>query len=329
MVKQTRALGTRPSQTSEATQTRAFNDLHADELTALLAVATEGSFVAAARFLERDPTIISKRIASLEQRVGVRLLQRTTRQVRLTEAGTRLAERVKLAQSIILEAEAEASTEALELRGTLRLAFPAALGRMWLAPLIPEFLKRYPALQLDIDYSERYTDLIGEGFDAAIRIGVLSDSRLVAKRLAGHRRVLAASPGYLRDCGNPRKPQDLSDHNCLEFASLASYPEWRLTNGKRSQTVRARGNVRSNDSVALLEAARAGVGIIGAGEWLTTRDIESGKLVHVLPDWSFGTDGAVHLVRPSVKYPLGRTQAFVDWISDIFSNGAPWKSSKA
>jgi DNA-binding transcriptional LysR family regulator len=249
--------------------------------------------------------------------------------VRLTEAGTRLAERVKLAQSIILEAEAEASTEALELRGTLRLAFPAALGRMWLAPLIPEFLKRYPALQLDIDYSERYTDLIGEGFDAAIRIGVLSDSRLVANRLAGHRRVLAASPGYLRDCGNPRKPQDLSDHNCLEFASLASYPEWRLTNGKRSQTVRARGNVRSNDSVALLEAARAGVGIIGAGEWLTTRDIESGKLVHVLPDWSFGTDGAVHLVRPSVKYPLGRTHAFVDWISDIFSNGAPWKSSKA
>lgn len=329
MVKESRTFGyTRPPP-AERSRARVFGELHADELAALLAVATEGSFVAAARLLERDPTIVSKRIAALEQRLGVRLLERTTRQVKLTDAGTRLAERVRLAHSIVAEAEEDAATGAAELRGTLRLAFPAALGRMWLAPLIPEFLRQYPALHLDIDYSERYIDLIAEGFDAAIRVGVLSDSRLVAKRLASHRRILAASPRYLRHYGVPQTPQDLSEHNCLEFASLANYPEWELTTGKRSQTVRARGTVRSNDSMALLDAARAGIGIIGAGEWLMTRDLASGKLVRVLPEWSFGTNGAVHIVRPSTRYPLARTQAFVDWITGVFSNGAPWESPKA
>ncbi|NTX26732.1 LysR family transcriptional regulator [Burkholderia pyrrocinia] len=307
------------------TSTGDFGNLHADELSALLAVASEGSFVGAANLLGRDPTIVSKRIASLESRLAVRLLERTTRRVRLTDAGARLAERIKLAQSVIMEAEQEATTGATELRGNLRLAFPAALGRLWLAPLIPGFLRRYPALQLDIDYSERYTDLIGECFDAAIRVGTLSDSRLVAKRLAGHRRILAASPKYLRQYGVPELPQDLANHNCLEFASLANYPEWRLTNGKKTQAVHARGSLRSNDSIALLEAARAGVGILGAGEWLITRDIAAGKLVRVLPEWAFGTEGGIYIVRPSMRFPLARSQAFVEWLSEQFADGAPWE----
>lgn len=300
-------------------------NLHADELSALLAVASEGSFVAAGNLLARDPTVISKRIASLEARLAVRLLERTTRQVRLTDAGARLAERIKFAQAVIQEAEQEATTGAAELRGNLRLAFPATLGRMWLAPLIAEFLSQYPSLQLDIDYSERYTDLIGEGFDAAIRVGTLSDSRLVAKRLAGHRRILAASPQYLRQHGIPALPQDLATHNCLEFASLVNYPEWRLSNGRKTQVIHAHGNLRSNDSAALLEAARAGVGILGAGEWLVTRDIASGKLARVQPEWSFGADGGIYIVRPSARFPLARAQAFIDWISERFSRGAPWE----
>jgi DNA-binding transcriptional LysR family regulator len=293
-------------------------------LSALLAVASEGSFVAAGNLLGRDATVVSKRIASLEARLAVRLLERSTRKVRLTETGARLAEQIRFAQAVIVEAEQEATTGAADLRGNLRLALPATLGRMWLAPLIPKFLARYPVVQLDIDYSERYTDLIGEGFDAAIRVGTLSDSRLVAKRLFGHRRILTASPEYLRQHGVPQLPQDLAKHNCLEFASLANYPQWRLSNGSKTQVVYARGSLRSNDSVALLEAARAGVGILGAGEWLVKRDIASGKLIRVLPEWAFGTDGGIYIVRPSTRFPLARTQAFVDWISEVFSRGAPW-----
>ena len=162
-----------------------MNDLdgrRVDELAALLAVARDGSFVGAAQSLQRDATIISKRIAALERRLGVRLLERTTRRVRLTEAGARRAERVRAAESLILEAEAEASAGAAELRGRLRLALPAAMGRLWLAPLLPDFLLLYPSLQVEAYYSDRYVDLVAEGFDAAIRIGVLSGSRLMAKR---------------------------------------------------------------------------------------------------------------------------------------------------
>jgi DNA-binding transcriptional LysR family regulator len=123
----------------------------------------------------------------------------------------------------------------------------------------------------------------------------------------------------------PESPADLVEHNCLEFASLINYPEWHLTDGATTRAVHARGNLRSNDSAALLEAARAGAGILGAGEWLMTRDLSSGKLVRVLPEWSFGSDGGVYVVRPSTRFALARTQAFVDWISGLFAKGAPWE----
>lgn len=301
--------------------------LHADELSALLAVARCGSFAAAGIALGRDPSVISKRIAALEKRLGVRLLERSTRQLRLTDAGARLAERVQFAKTVIDEAEQEASTGATEVRGNLRLAFPAALGRLWLAPLVPRLLARFPSLQLDIDYSERFVDLIGERFDAAVRVGTLQDSRLVAKQLASNRRILVASPDYIRSYGSPVSPDALQDHNCLEFASLIDYPQWRLCNGDRTQTVSARGNLRTNDSASLLDAALAGVGILGGSEWLVSRQIRLGHLVRVLPDWTLGEEGGIYIVRPSAAFPQARTAAFLDWISETFAHGAPWEQA--
>jgi DNA-binding transcriptional LysR family regulator len=295
-----------------------------DELAALLAVAREGTFVAAGRSLQRHATIISRRIAALEARLGVRLIERTTRHVRLTEAGERLAARVRSASEVILDAEVEASANAADLRGRLRLAFPAALGRQWLAPLLPAFLARYPALMVEVEYSERYVDLVADGYDAAVRVGVLGDSRLMARKLCRHRRVLGASPAYLERRGVPVEPRELASHNCLAFPAFASFPEWRLSDGERTETVIAQGSLLSNDSLALLDAARQGIGILGAGEWLMARDFTQGTLVPVLPAWSFDAAGGIYLVRPSAQFAPARTEAFIDWIVELFHDGPPW-----
>ena len=295
-----------------------------DELTALLAVAHEGSFVKAGRRLHRHATIISKRIASLEARLGVRLVERTTRQIRLTDAGRRLADKTESAVDSLHNAELEASDGAENLRGKLRLAFPATMGRLWLAPILPEFLKMYPALKVEVFYSEQYVDLVGEGFDAAIRIGVLQDSRLKARKLWHQRRVLGASPEYVAKHGLPGEPEDLIHHNCLGFPALATFPEWQLSNGDRVESIITRSSLLSNDSIALLEAARQGIGILGAGDWLMAKDFAQGSLVPVLPSWSFDASGGIYLVRPSSNFAPARTEAFIEWMVGRFQNGPPW-----
>lgn len=238
-----------------------------------------------------------------------------------------MAEELESAAHMIREAEQDASASAGRLQGKLRLALPASLGRRWIAPHLPEFMQRYPALEIEAIYSESYVDIVAEGFDIAIRVGILGDSRLVAKRLGRLRRILAASPDYLKRCGMPATPRDLAEHNCLEFTTLATYPTWRLSDGTRSESVVARGSLKSNDSAALLEAARAGIGILGAGEWLMIDDFAEGRLVPVLPEWSFDGDGGVYLVRPSGRFTPARTRALMDWIETLFRDGSPWSQA--
>jgi DNA-binding transcriptional LysR family regulator len=197
---------------------------------------------------------------------------------------------------------------------------------MWLAPLLPDFLSSYPALHVEVDYSERFIDLVGEGYDAALRVGILGDNRLVARKLGDHQRILCASPGYLKRHGAPGEPGELAVHNCLEFLGLTSFPDWRLSNGARKETVTSHGSLRSNDSQALLEAARAGIGILGAGEWLAACDLARGTLVRVLPGWSFDAAGGIYLVRPSAQFAPACTVAFVSWMTDQFRHSMPWSN---
>ncbi|MDN5843946.1 MAG: LysR family transcriptional regulator [Alcaligenaceae bacterium] len=297
---------------------------HSDEIAAFLAVAAQGSFVAAGRLLQRHPTVISKRLAAMEKRLGVRLVERSTRQVRITDVGVKLEQRLRAAIGLIAEAEQQAGSGAAEVRGILRLALPAAMGRLWLGPLLPEFLKAYPAVSIVADYSERFVDIIEEGFDAAIRVGRLEDNRLVAKKLSDHRRILCASPDYIERHGLPVTPQDLMTHNCLRFSGLASFPEWRLHCGTQRQLVSPRGTLTANDGESLLAATLAGVGILGAGEWLASREIAAGKLVHVLPDWRLDNEGGVYLVRPSAMFPAATVLAFKTWVESKFADGPIW-----
>lgn len=301
-----------------------FESRHSDEIAALLAVATEGSFVAAGLRLQRHPSIVSKRVATMEARLGVRLIERSTRKVRLTYAGEQLAERLRMAFASITDAEQEAALGAVEVRGVLRLSLPATMGRLWLGPMLPDFLNRYPQVSVIADYSERFVDLIAEGFDAAIRIGELSDSRLVAQRLSDHRRILCASPEYLSRNGAPSTPGDLVQHNCLRFSGLTSFPEWRLVKGHIHEKVQVKGTLTANDSESLLAAAREGIGILGAGEWLMSRDLAEGRLVRVLPDWLLDGVGGIYLVRPSARFPAATTAAFKEWIAEKFADGPPW-----
>ncbi|MFD2641910.1 LysR family transcriptional regulator [Pseudomonas japonica] len=297
---------------------------HSDEIAAFLAVAAQGSFVGAGRLLERHPTVISKRVAAMEKRLGVRLIERSTRQVRVTPVGEKLEQRLRAALGMIAEAEQQAISGAAEVRGVLRLALPAAMGRLCIGPLLPAFLEAHPRVSIVADYSERLVDIIEEGFDIAIRIGELDDNRLIAKKLCDHRRILCASPAYLQRHGVPRTPQHLSEHNCLRFSGLASFPQWRLYAGEQQASVTPKGSLTANDSESLLAAARADAGILGAGEWLMSRDLAAGRLVRVLPEWQLDPTGGVYLVRPSARFPAATVLAFKQWIEARFEPLPPW-----
>jgi len=303
-----------------------FDSRQADELATLLALSEHGSFAAAARVLQRHPSVLSKRLSALELRLGIRLVERTTRQLRFTDEGERLVTRLRHALSLITEAEHDAAQGAAQVRGRLRIALPAAMGRLWLSSMVSEFALAYPEVALEVEYSERFVDIVAEGFDAAIRIGELADSRLVAKKLCDHRRILCAAPAYLQRHGEPTVPADLAAHNCLGFTGLHSYPEWKLTRDDHQQSVRVRSGMVSNDNEALLSAARLGLGILAGGEWLMKRDVDSGHLVRVLPQWQLDVDAGVYLVRPSARYNTATTTAFKHWIEERFAKGAPWQS---
>ncbi|MNN02381.1 HTH-type transcriptional regulator DmlR [compost metagenome] len=303
----------------------AFDSRRADELATLLALHEQGSFAAAGRQLERHPTVLSKRLSALEARLGIRLVERSTRQLRFTDEGERLVAKVREASRLIAEAEQEAAEGAATVRGRLRLALPAAMGRRWLSGMLADFVLAYPQVTLEAEYADRFVDLIGEGFDAAIRIGELADSRLVARKLCDHVRILCASPEYLARHGTPVQPEDLAGHNCLGFSGLRSFPEWRLMKGGQQASVKVGGSLRSNDNEALLEAARRGVGILAGGDWLMGEDLASGRLVRVLPQWQLDVAAGIYLVRPTARLNTATLGAFKAWLEARFKAGAPWR----
>lgn len=292
---------------------------HADELATLLALSDAGSFAAAGRALQRHPSVLSKRLNALERRLGVRLVERTTRQLHLTDAGQRLVEKVREATDLIAQAEKEAADGAAQVRGRLRVSVPAAMGRRLLSPMVAEFALAHPEVTLELEYADRLVDIVGERFDAAIRIGQLADSRLVATRLCSHRRIMAAAPAYLARQGTPQVPADLAQHNCLGFTGLQSYPEWQLTQPGASHSVVVRGSLVSNDNEALLTAALLGAGILAGGDWLIHPGIASGQLVQVLPQWQLNADAGIYLVRPSARFSTAAMAAFRTWVVDWFA----------
>jgi DNA-binding transcriptional LysR family regulator len=304
-----------------------FDSRNADELSALLALADHQTFSAAAKVLERHPSILSKRISSLEMKLGVRLVERTTRVVRFTDTGARFVENLRVAARMIREAQSEALQDSSQIQGTLRLSLPSAMGRMWLSPMVAEFAKQHPLLSLELEYTDQFVDIVSKGYDLAIRIGDLPDSRLIARKLCDQTRILCASPEYLESYGAPSHPNDLVKHHCLSYTGFSTYPDWRLVSGDKVVTIRPKGAIKSNDNEGLLIAARHGLGIVAGSTWLMAKAMRKGQLVRVLPEWTFNTDSGVYLVRPSSAYTSAKVDAFKHFIESQFEKQAPWDGS--
>ena len=297
---------------------------HLDDLTLLLRVADLGSISAAARNLDLSAAVASQRLQRLEKSLGVRLLHRTTRRLRLTAEGTALVERGRP-----LVHEIEALTGSLQeaagdVSGTLSVTVPASFGLQYISPLLPEFLARHPRLKLHIDLSDSTRDLVRDGFDLAIRIGELHDSTLVARRIARVRRVLCASPAYLKRRGLPKTPQDLADHDCLLLSREGAQAVWRLRgpDGKES-AVRVRGPLESNLGEVLRDAALAGLGIALHSTWHVCEDIRRGRLQVVLPRYSPPESG-LYAVMPQRRLVLPRARVFTDFLADRFGDPPIW-----
>jgi DNA-binding transcriptional LysR family regulator len=293
-----------------------------DGVAAFARVVEAGSFSAAARRLRISKSATIAHVQRLEERLGVRLLHRTTRRISLTEAG---AAYYRHCARIVAEAEsAEQAARALqrEPRGMLSISAPETFGPMHVAPAIPEFLARFPDLAIDISLSPRHVDLVQEGLDLAIRIGTLKDSPLVVRRLAPSRFVLCAAPAYLKKRGVPRVPDDLLHHACFGVSVMPWGDEWRLVsakgndkgNSEREHRIPARGVLRSNSAQILRAAALSGLGIALLPSWAVGDDLRSGALRRILPGCE-PPPSAVYAVYPSNRLMSAKVRAFVDHLA--------------
>jgi DNA-binding transcriptional LysR family regulator len=300
-----------------------------EQIEAFAAVAEHRGFAAAARALGRDASVISRRLDALEARLGVRLLSRTTRRVALTETGATYLQRVQAILAEMSAADVEAAEGSAEPRGLLRLSLPATFARLWVVPWLPAFLSTHPHLRIELHHGDRFVDLVSEGFDTAVRIGSLSDSSLVVRRLAGFETVLCASPAFVAAHGSPMQPEDLARHACLGLALPGAWPDWRLRRGDERITVRVAGPLVSNEGASMVVACLNGGGIMVASEWSIGRDLAAGRLVRVLPEWCFDHLASVHIVLPPGRFAPAKTRAFVDRLVHEFTPTPPWNRWKA
>lgn len=286
-------------------------------------VVNLGSFARAAEEHNLTPSAVSRVISRLEMRLGVRLLQRSTRKLSLTEAGSIFHARVTQILSDIAEAEREVAASNHEPRGTLRLSVPIVFGRLYVAPLIARMMRQFPELSVELTLTDRFVDLIEEGIDLALRIGGITDSRLIAKRLCANRRLLVASPDYLAHFGTPAFPADLIQHSCLIFTALNRPHDWRLVGPEGITSVSVKGRLSANNGDALLEAALENLGICPTATFAAADLLMRGELVRVLPEYEFEPT-AIHAVYPSDKQLSAKVRCAVDLIAKSLSNPPPW-----
>jgi DNA-binding transcriptional LysR family regulator len=299
-----------------------------NEMAVFARVVAAGSLSGAARELSLSPAMVSRRLAALESRLGVRLVNRTTRSLHLTDEGASYYESCARVLAEIEQADAAVSAGRQEPQGTLRVALAASFGNQYVAPLIPQFALRYPAVQLALSLSDRTVNLIEEGFDLGIRIGQLADSSLAARKLAPNRRVVCASPEYLRRHGNPRQPYELAQHNCLIAGDFAATWDYKDPDGKAG-AVRVAGRYACDNWEVLREWALAGLGVALKSTWDVRRHLEDGSLVSLLPGYSFDTDVAIYAVYPHRRHLPAKTRAFIEFLADSFGPEPYWDKPRA
>ncbi len=290
-----------------------------DRLTALKVfrqVVEQGSFAGAGRQLELSPAAISKNVSELESHLNVRLLHRTTRRMSLTEAGTLYYERVVRILDELEEADGSIGPLQRAPGGVLRVSAPMTLTLVCLSTAIPGFLKQYPDVSMDLRMDDRQVDIVGEGYDLAIRgSDKLEDSSLIARKLLTLRHVVCAAPAYFERFGTPETPDDLRAHNCIRFSLSGHANEWEFRGSDRAVRVPVNGRLKASSSLAVRDALRAGFGL-SLIPWLYVRDdIEQGRLCTVLDGWS-AVETGVYAVYPSRHFIVAKVRAFLDFLAE-------------
>lgn len=272
-----------------------------------------GSFAAASEVLNLSPQMVGKHISMLEEHLGTRLLNRTTRRQNLTEVGRMFYERCKVVLAAADEAEAVAQEMTAMPRGVLRVNAPVTFGAYGMSPLVVDYMRHYPDVQVELTLSDRYVDLVDEGFEAVIRIGPLADSALIARKLKPYQLIACASPRYLAEFGTPVRPEELIDHQCLGYTywSRSSEKEWTFTKGGKQHAAEVNSRLQSNNATALLSAALSGGGIILGAEVVLASYIASGQLIQVLADYQ-APAREMHLLYSPNRYPTQKLRRFID-----------------
>lgn len=294
-----------------------------DAMNAFVRVVALGSYAEAGRALGLTRSAVSKAVMELEQLLGARLLDRTTRSVSATEAGLAYYERCVDILSRVEETELQVSRLHDEPRGVLKINAPVSFGTLHLAPLISAFMARYPDLRIELTLNDRFIDPIEEGVDVTVRIGTLPDSSLIARKLAPARRLLVASPSYLKAHGEPRHPGDLARHRCLNYGHTTTLQRWRLNNDGRSINAPINAVLCSNNGEVLRAAALDGQGIALLPTFLTGSQIRSGHLQPVLRDYP-PTDLVVHALYAPNRYLATKTRLLIDFLAARLGEHPAW-----
>ncbi|MEQ1669442.1 MAG: LysR family transcriptional regulator [Hyphomicrobium sp.] len=289
-------------------------------------VARTGNMSMAGREMGLSPAVVSKRISLLEDRLGARLFQRTTRQLTLTETGEGYFKRVVDILSLVEEAEDYVSRRNTKPRGTLKISAPTSFSRLHITPHLPAFLARYPDIEIDMQLTDNFVDIIREGFDLAVRIGELEDSSLVARKLAKESRVICASPKYLAAAGTPKTIEDLDAHNCL----LAGAQDmWRLDGPDGPIEVRVKGNIRSNSADFIRSALTQGLGLALRATWDIGAELERGELQIVLPDYAGSSKNGIFAVYPCREFMPSKVNTFIEFFGDLLERDPAWSKANA
>lgn len=285
---------------------------------AFVKVAETGSFSAAASLLGRSKAVISKQLAMLEAALGVQLLVRTTRRVRLSEAGRAYLERCAPLLADLEELESSVQQSQSSPRGLLRVAGPQTFSELHLASPLRAFLTRYPELEVELVLTDRLVDLVEQGFDVALRIGELEDSRLLARRLADSSIVICAAPAYLARRGVPRTPEALAEHDLVLDSNLRQPQTWRFQRGSRTVGVRVAGRLQVNSAVMVRHFLLEGAGIGLCPGFVVEDDIAAGRLVPVLEKFA-GYRLGIYALYPHTRHVPRRVRVFVDFLADYFA----------
>jgi DNA-binding transcriptional LysR family regulator len=301
------------------------------EMTAFVRAVELGGFSTAARDMGLTPSAISKLVTRLEDRLGVRLLNRTTRKLALTPEGEAYFHRSQRILADIHEAENEVARFRAHPKGLLRINVGTAFGMHQLTPALPEFLARHPEVQIELTITDRVVDLIEEGADLGIRLGTLPDSSLVGRKICDVERVVCASPAYLRKHGVPKRPEDLLGHNCLSISHSPSLRRWPFASGDGVRHFEVAGNVNANMAESLLQLALLGTGIIRLSYAIVGEAIRDGRLVPILQDVHHAEPVPLHAVYPQGRHRAPRVAAMIDFLVERFGNaswGTPAKAKK-